>query len=474
MLRHNIILFLVISFTFCSAQNGTKLKVVWTEIDTLHIARFEHASIVLPNGNILVSGGQGNGALKSCEIYDLQTKKWRMTTSMKTGRLLHKMFLLKNNKVIAVGGYDQRSCEIFDPETETWTYTDTIPTVRLMFETVLQLSNGNIVISGGQQHIDIRPFTKNLDNCELYNTQTGKWKTIAHLNEARYSHNIIELKNGKILATGGVGAGGRQLKSCEIYDTVQDTWNLTDSLNIQRDSHSSYLLPNGNVLVAGGYYTTSSTYFPQNSCEVYDSDANTWTVAESLYEARREPGIYWLDNLGGIILFFGSGLIVTWEAHDPISLKTLGWGEGPKYKLYYNSVKMNDESIMLIGGEDVTNIETMPTISPTNKCYIMRIEIDLAVERTGELPKDFCLYQNYPNPFNPATKIKFSITEASRVSLTVFDMLGRIVTKLIDNEEKSAGVYVADFNARGLASGVYFYQLSAGNKVYTNKMLFTK
>jgi hypothetical protein len=475
MLRHNIILFLVISFTFCSAQTGTKLKAVWTEIDTLNIARYAHASIVLPNGNILVSGGIGNGTAKSCEIYDLQTKKWRSTASMNNGREYHKMFLLGNGRVIAIGGSNNRSCEIFDLETETWTDTDSLLTNRFLWESTLQLRDGSILVSGGYRFQNNAPFHIELNECELYNPETRRWKTITPLNEARYSHSSIELSNGKILITGGVGNGGNQLKSCEIYDLVQNNWILADSLNIQRDSHASFLLPNGNVFIAGGNCETVFTYFPQNSCEVYYSEINSWVVTDTLFYARTNHDIYKINNIGKLILLSNTEFGITWEAYDPENLRAICKGEGPNYKIYdHNSIQMKDEKIMLIGGEDVFNIDTLPWLVPSNKCYILSVEIGMAVERTGELPKDFCMYQNYPNPFNPTTKIKFSITKTSRVSLTVYDMLGRIVTKLIDNEEKSAGVYVADFNARGLASGVYFYQLSAGNKVYTNKMLFTK
>jgi N-acetylneuraminic acid mutarotase len=474
----SILLLAVLSFSICSAQTNTKLKAVWTQIDTLNIARYNHASIVLPNGNILVSGGVGNGAAKSCEIYDLQTQKWRLTASMNSGRENHKMFLLKNNKVIAVGGVENRSCEIFDPEIETWTDTDSLSTIKFLWEATLQLRDGNILVSGGLRLLYNGSPALMLNDCELYNAETGKWKTIAQLNNARMWHSITELNNGKILAVGGEDNNGNQLKSCEIYDPVQNTWTTVAPLNISRDLHASYLLPDGNVLVAGGYTSTSNSGYPQYSCEIYNSVTNSWMVADNLYKAKVDPRIYTLSNTGKLLILGGSGLYMSWEVYDPVNLKSLYWGDSSDSKqsicMYQNSVQMKNESIMLIGGEDVTNIETMPSLSPTNKCYIMRIETDMAVERTDELPKDFCLYQNYPNPFNPTTKIKFSITKASRVSLTVFDMLGRIVTKLIDNEEKSAGVYTADFSAQGLASGVYLYQLTAGNRIYTNKMLLTK
>ena len=90
-------------------------------------------------------------------------------------------------------------------------------------------------------------------------------------------------------------------------------------------------------------------------------------------------------------------------------------------------------------------------------------------------PVEYSLMQNYPNPFNPSTTIKFSVKENTHVLLKVYDILGREVSTLI-NEEKPAGTYSVNFNAAAaeLSSGTYFYRLSAGNMVLTKKMLLLK
>ena len=95
------------------------------------------------------------------------------------------------------------------------------------------------------------------------------------------------------------------------------------------------------------------------------------------------------------------------------------------------------------------------------------------------VPKEFVLYQNYPNPFNPTTKIKYSVKSnekrlTSNVKLILFDINGREVNKLVDNEQ-IAGTYEVDFNGSNYSSGVYFYSLIInGNTVETKKMLFIK
>ncbi len=93
-------------------------------------------------------------------------------------------------------------------------------------------------------------------------------------------------------------------------------------------------------------------------------------------------------------------------------------------------------------------------------------------------PSKFALSQNYPNPFNPSTSIQYAISSTQFVTLKVYDLLGREVATLV-NEEKAAGSYEIDFNvgrdsSPALASGIYFYKIQAGDFVETKKMLLLK
>lgn len=88
-------------------------------------------------------------------------------------------------------------------------------------------------------------------------------------------------------------------------------------------------------------------------------------------------------------------------------------------------------------------------------------------------PVEFALHQNYPNPFNPATTFAFAIGHSSFVTLRVFDVLGREVATLV-NETKSPGMCTVYFDAATLASGVYYYRLTAGEFTQTKKMILTR
>lgn len=92
---------------------------------------------------------------------------------------------------------------------------------------------------------------------------------------------------------------------------------------------------------------------------------------------------------------------------------------------------------------------------------------------SNEIPKHFSLSQNYPNPFNPATKIKFEIPKLSNTKVTVFDILGKEVMTLV-NEEITPGIYEIDFDGSKLASGIYYYNLITNNFSITKKMVLVK
>ncbi len=96
------------------------------------------------------------------------------------------------------------------------------------------------------------------------------------------------------------------------------------------------------------------------------------------------------------------------------------------------------------------------------------------INQTGtEIPDKFSLSQNYPNPFNPSTNIKFQIPKSGFVKLIIFDVLGKEV-QIIVNQQLSPGSYEADFDGRSLPSGVYYYKLEAGDFTETKKMVLIK
>ena len=101
-------------------------------------------------------------------------------------------------------------------------------------------------------------------------------------------------------------------------------------------------------------------------------------------------------------------------------------------------------------------------------------ETDVDYENQNfEIPSFYKLYQNYPNPFNPTTKIKFSLPKAEKVKIEVFNLLGKKVRILID-DQLPIGFHEVKFNTQDLPSGIYAYKITAGQYQAVKKMLLLK
>ncbi|MGD9897780.1 MAG: T9SS type A sorting domain-containing protein, partial [Calditrichaceae bacterium] len=89
------------------------------------------------------------------------------------------------------------------------------------------------------------------------------------------------------------------------------------------------------------------------------------------------------------------------------------------------------------------------------------------------IPETFYVGQNYPNPFNPETTIEFGTAGRGHVEITVFDITGKLVATLLDNEV-TAGTHQVKWNASGFASGLYFYKVKTSDRMITKKLILMK
>jgi parallel beta-helix repeat protein len=120
-------------------------------------------------------------------------------------------------------------------------------------------------------------------------------------------------------------------------------------------------------------------------------------------------------------------------------------------------LKLVDDDVRLIAPKNMNTAESQDKLASVD----------------NEIPTEYALNQNYPNPFNPSTMINYDLPEDSRVTLKVYDILGREITTLV-NEYKQAGRYNVTFNASHLATGIYIYELRANDYVSVKKMSFVK
>ena len=114
-------------------------------------------------------------------------------------------------------------------------------------------------------------------------------------------------------------------------------------------------------------------------------------------------------------------------------------------------------------------VQVQDTITPVHRNGV----VSAVHAASATAPATFALHQNYPNPFNPTTTIAFDLPRATHVRLSVFDLSGRLVSTLVD-AAVPAGSHRVTWNARGLATGIYFLRMNAGGSVELRKMILMK
>lgn len=122
------------------------------------------------------------------------------------------------------------------------------------------------------------------------------------------------------------------------------------------------------------------------------------------------------------------------------------------------------------------NVMTQMNCEP---CHGNPHNVSGLIEVSGETPSDFHLEQNYPNPFNPSTKIQFSVPRTEKVSIIVYDLMGREVKRLVDYDILNPGKYTVEWNGTDnsgnrVSSGIYFARMTAGQYQFTRKMNLLK
>jgi hypothetical protein len=130
------------------------------------------------------------------------------------------------------------------------------------------------------------------------------------------------------------------------------------------------------------------------------------------------------------------------------------------------------DTIRYIGSTNF-DITQIPLVIPSKAFYQSECKEQVGVLKGTGIPNNYSLSQNYPNPFNPLTQITYSMPKTTDVTIKIYDLLGREIATLV-NEKKQAGDYKVTWNAEGLASGVYFYRMVAGEYIQTKQMILIR
>ncbi len=313
--------------------------------------------------------------------------------------------------------------------------------------------------------------------------------------------------------TGGTnlfaGTGGRDAKGIFLSTNNGTTWTAVDSGLTNTYVRSLAVSPNGtggtNIFAgtAGGVFLSTNN---GTSWTAVDSGlTNTYVVSlvvspegtsgTHLFAGTDPASVFVSTNNGTSWTAVDSGLTDEWV--DALAVSPNGTGGTNLFAGTAGGVFLstNNGTSWTADNTGLNNTDVRAlTVSGTNLFAatfgggVWRrplSEMITSVDRPlSEVPKRFSLDQNYPNPFNPSTTIKYSIPKQSYVTLKVYDILGREVAALV-NEEKPAGNYEVEFSPvsgirnlvyhpKGMASGIYFYQLKAGDYVNTKKMILLK
>ncbi len=227
---------------------------------------------------------------------------------------------------------------------------------------------------------------------------------------------------------------------------------------------------------AGVIYKTTNgglTFIPQDTSYqltdvCFTDDNNGWVTSRGgniLYTTN--GGEDWNEQVSGgaaSVHFVDSN--TGWAVGGTI-LHTTNGGEDWNQQVYGITLGLN--SVHFIDSNTGWAVGANGTILKTTNGGVSLVE----EEEIDEIPTDYSLSNNFPNPFNPSTKIRYSVPQTSNVMIKVFDILGKEIETLV-NEEKPIGTYEITWSAGNLPSGIYFYRLQAGSFVETKKMVLMK
>ncbi|HET9180200.1 MAG TPA: kelch repeat-containing protein [Terriglobia bacterium] len=264
---------------------------LFTATSNMGSPRFAHTATLLPNGKVLVTGGEGASgldgqmdptpppALDSAEIYDPATGTFMPTGKMSVARAGHTATLLPNGKVLIVGGGSNDStalatAEIYDPATGAFVATGPLGTARA-YHTATLLTDGNVLVAGGSSP------TETLASAEIYNTATGSFAPTANMGTPRTGHIATRLSDGRVLVAGGYD-GTTDTATAEFYDPSTGSFTPTGTMGTARERHTATLLSDGNVLIAGG----SSSAEILASAEIYNPATGSFAPTGNMATPR--------------------------------------------------------------------------------------------------------------------------------------------------------------------------------------------
>ena len=336
----------------------------WFATGSLNTPRYRHTATLLRDGRVLVVGGVDgrvdvvDGAqivhvLDSAELYDPVSGTWINTGHLARPRSDHTATLLPDGRVLVVGGFATipevpEDPEIYDPVTGTWSPTGGMSTARINHAATL-LTNGKVLVTGGEYST-----TRDTDrrNADLFDPATDTWSATGILSAVRRWHFQLQLPDGHVLVAGGWdGTGQGYTPIAELYDVATGSWSRTGNIKLPVESVPPAMLPNGNVLVTGGTGVESGYWEGISTTQLYDAAAGTWTLRADMSAARSGHTATTLANGKVLVIggFYARG-ISSAELYDSVGNQWTSIGDSNLARGDHTATLLPDGSVLVVGG----------------------------------------------------------------------------------------------------------------------------
>jgi Galactose oxidase, central domain len=224
----------------------------------------------------VMGGGNSTGSLSSAELFTPATGTFSRTGGMGAARAGFTATVLPDGQVLVAGGDEAgtatSSAELFNPATGTFSPTGGMGTARAGFTATL-LPDGQVLAAGGEGTCVLGSCPE-FSSAELYNPATGTWAPTGSMNAARTLHTATLLPSGQVLVAGGQDSFGAN-STAELYNPATGKFRRTGSMETPRAGQLAGLLPDGQVLVVCG--VSPSSGFPLCAAELYHPATGTWT-----------------------------------------------------------------------------------------------------------------------------------------------------------------------------------------------------
>ncbi|MBS1513782.1 MAG: T9SS type A sorting domain-containing protein [Bacteroidetes bacterium] len=277
-------------------------------------------------------------------------------------------------------------------------------------------------------------------------------------------------------------------RSNYIYSTTNNgvNWVTMDGNDPSSSNQKSIGIDGNKIYLGDGYSGVYVTFLGGTSWT--QINGNLTGNSQAINELRCANGKIYVVTEAGIYSSTNNG--TNWINLNPSLSTTSIWSLsilnsnifiGTANKIYLSTndgINWSDITAGLPANPNVTEIaynnQYIFAMLQTGAVYRLLKSSVIGINNiSSEVPSKYSLSQNYPNPFNPVTNIEFSLPEKSFVKLSVYDISGRQVAQLV-NENLSAGTFKYDFNAENLTSGTYFYKLETDKFSETKKMILLK